>query len=59
MFLNASSTAFLIASGTSLALPVPNPIVPFLSPTTTKAVNLNLLPPFTTFVTLPILTIAS
>jgi len=57
--LNASSKAFLIASGTSFTFPVPKPTVPFLSPTTTKAVNLNLLPPFTTFVTLPILTIAS
>ena len=52
--LKASSSAFLIASGTSFALPTPNPIVPFLSPTTTKAVNLNLLPPLATFVTLPI-----
>jgi hypothetical protein len=29
--LNASSSAFLIASGTSLALPTPKPTVPFLS----------------------------
>ena len=36
-FLVAAETAFLIASGTSLALPVPSPTFPFLSPTTTVA----------------------
>ena len=37
MFLVAAETAFLIASGTSFALPVPRPTLPFLSPTTTVA----------------------
>ena len=35
----ASSTAFLIASGISIALPVPIPTFPFLSPTTTTALK--------------------
>jgi len=57
--LKASSIAFLIASGTSLAFPVPTPTIPFLFPTTTKALNLNLLPPLTTLVILPMLTTTS
>jgi len=36
-FLVAACTAFLIASGTSFALPVPRPTLPFLFPTTTTA----------------------
>ena len=36
-FLLADWIAFLTASGTSLALPIPTPTVPFLSPTTTVA----------------------
>ena len=50
----AFSVAFLIASGTSAALPVPKPILPLPSPMITKAENLNLLPPLTTLVILPI-----
>src|SRR3984893_2501444 len=43
---------FLIAAGTSLALPVPKPTI-FApgSPTTTSAEKLRFLPPLTTFVT--------
>ena len=44
-FLAAASFPFLIASGISDALPSPTPTCPFLSPTTTKAVNLKLRPP--------------
>ena len=51
-FFLASSIAFLIASGTSAALPFPTPICPASSPTTTTALNLNVLPPLTTFATL-------
>ena len=47
----AASTAFLIASGTSRALPVPNPTWPDSSPTTTSAANDRFFPPFTTLVT--------
>ena len=50
------SIAFLIASGTSDAFPFPTPTCPFSSPTTTTALNLNVLPPFTTFATLLIAT---
>src|ERR1700730_11276555 len=42
---------FLMAMGTSRALPMPNPAWPRLSPTTTKAEKLRFLPPFTTLVT--------
>ena len=45
-FFLAFSTAFLIASGTSAAFPIANPNLPFLSPTTTRAENLKVLPPF-------------
>src|SRR5258707_15416316 len=50
-FFFACSMPFLIAMGTSRALPMPNPAWPWLSPTTTKAENLSFLPPFTTLVT--------
>src|SRR5262249_32563659 len=51
-FFFAASMPFLIAAGTSFALPVPKPTI-FApgSPTTTKAEKLRFLPPFTTFVT--------
>ena len=52
IFFLASCVAFLIASGTSRALPVPTPTCPFLSPTTTRAENLKFLPPLTTLATL-------
>ena len=44
IFLLAFSEAFLIASGTSFALPVPKPTLPFLSPITTNAVSYTHLP---------------
>jgi hypothetical protein len=47
----AASIAFLMADGTSFALPMPNPTTPCPSPTTTSALKLRFLPPFTTFVT--------
>ena len=47
----AASIAFLIADGTSFALPMPNPTTPWPSPTTTSALKLRFLPPLTTFVT--------
>src|SRR4051794_12597275 len=47
----ADSIAFLMAEGTSLALPTPNPTTPCPSPTTTSALKLRFLPPLTTFVT--------
>src|SRR6266852_4521350 len=47
----AASIAFLIARGTSRALPVPKPTCPPSSPTTTSAANERFLPPLTTFVT--------
>src|ERR671935_2545006 len=47
----ASSTPFLIASGTSSALPRPAPTCPRPSPTTTTAEKLKRRPPFTTFAT--------
>src|ERR1700688_3472511 len=40
-----------MAMGTSRALPMPNPALPFWSPTTTSAEKLRFLPPLTTFVT--------
>ena len=55
-FLFATSVAFLIASGTCFDFPCPIPIDPFWLPTTTRAANPNLLPPFTTFVILFIAT---
>jgi len=59
IFLLAASDAFLIASGTSFALPVPNPTRPFLSPITTNAAKRNLRPPLTTLVTRLIVTTRS
>src|SRR5688500_14204871 len=50
-FFFAASIPFLIADGTSLALPTPNPTTPYPSPTTTRALKLRFLPPLTTFVT--------
>src|SRR5215468_5756213 len=47
----ACSTDFLIASGTSRALPSPTPTCPRPSPTTTSAVKENRRPPLTTFAT--------
>src|SRR5215510_67687 len=47
----AASIPFLIAEGTSFALPTPNPTTPWPSPTTTSALKLRFLPPLTTFVT--------
>src|SRR3954447_7032561 len=47
----AASMPFLIADGTSLALPMPNPTTPWPSPTTTSALKLRFLPPLTTLVT--------
>src|SRR5262249_25475693 len=47
----ASSMPLRIASGTSLALPSPNPTWPLLSPTTTRALKLKRRPPFTTLAT--------
>src|SRR5579862_2180848 len=40
-----------MAMGTSRALPMPKPALPFWSPTTTSAEKLRFLPPLTTFVT--------
>src|SRR5688572_32703300 len=42
---------FLMADGTSFALPTPKPTTPWPSPTTTSALKLRFLPPLTTFVT--------
>src|SRR5215510_1025315 len=50
-FFFAASMPFLIADGTSLALPTPKPTTPWPSPTTTSALKLRFLPPLTTFVT--------
>src|SRR5580704_13647880 len=51
-FFFAASMPFLIAAGTSLALPVPKPtILAPGSPTTTSAEKLRFFPPLTTFVT--------
>ena len=55
-FFFALSIAFLIASGTSAALPLPTPTCPASSPTTTTALNLKFLPPLTTLATLLIAT---
>src|SRR5688572_11852135 len=50
-FFFAASMPFLIADGTSFALPTPKPTTPCPSPTTTSALKLRFLPPLTTFVT--------
>src|SRR5439155_1977060 len=50
-FFFAASIPFLIADGTSFALPTPKPTTPWPSPTTTSALKLRFLPPLTTFVT--------
>src|SRR5215212_5845583 len=50
-FFFAASIAFLMATGTSRALPVPKPTWPAPSPMTTSAANERFLPPLTTFVT--------
>src|SRR5436190_3776788 len=50
-FFLAASMPFLMADGTSLALPTPKPTMPWPSPTTTSALKLRFLPPFTTLVT--------
>src|SRR5437667_4714575 len=42
---------FLMADGTSFALPMPKPATPWPSPTTTRALKLRFLPPLTTLVT--------
>src|SRR5262245_36123038 len=47
----ADSIPFLMADGTSLAFPTPNPTTPWPSPTTTSALKLRFLPPLTTLVT--------
>src|SRR5436305_1619857 len=47
----ADSVALRIASGTSRALPWPNPTRPFWSPITTSAAKPKRLPPLTTFAT--------
>src|SRR5258706_1961265 len=47
----AASIPFLIADGTSFALPTPKPTTPWPSPTTTSALKLRFFPPLTTFVT--------
>src|SRR5580692_4524234 len=50
-FFFACSIPFLMAMGTSRALPIPKPAWPRLSPTTTSAEKLRFLPPLTTLVT--------
>src|SRR5688500_15220505 len=50
-FFFAASMPFLMADGTSFALPMPKPTTPWPSPTTTSALKLRFLPPLTTFVT--------
>src|SRR6187549_3164662 len=47
----AASMPFLMAEGTSFALPTPKPTMPWPSPTTTRALKLRFLPPLTTLVT--------
>ena len=49
----ALSMPFLMAEGTSRALPRPKPTLPLPSPTTTSAEKEKFLPPFTTLVTRP------
>src|SRR3954447_9422152 len=55
----AASMPFLIAEGTSFALPTPKPTTPCPSPTTTSALKLRFLPPLTTLVTRLMLTTVS
>src|SRR5215216_3527799 len=55
----AASMPFLIAEGTSFALPTPKPTTPWPSPTTTSALKLRFLPPLTTLVTRLMLTTVS
>src|SRR5262245_24261742 len=50
-FFLAASIPFLMAEGTSFALPTPKPTTPWPSPTTTSALKLRFLPPLTTLVT--------
>src|SRR3954465_2610034 len=50
-FFFAASMPFLMAEGTSFALPMPKPTTPWPSPTTTSALKLRFLPPLTTLVT--------
>src|SRR5437867_2415947 len=50
-FFLAASMPFLMADGTSFALPIPKPTTPWPSPTTTRALKLRFLPPLTTLVT--------
>src|SRR5687767_8835509 len=50
-FFLAASIPFLMADGTSFALPTPKPTTPWPSPTTTSALKLRFLPPLTTLVT--------
>src|SRR4051794_2523766 len=50
-FFFAASIPFLMADGTSFALPTPKPTTPCPSPTTTSALKLRFLPPLTTLVT--------
>src|ERR1700726_2099864 len=50
-FFLACSMPFLMAMGTSRALPMPKPAWPRLSPTTTSAEKLRFFPPLTTLVT--------
>src|SRR5688572_16958132 len=50
-FFFAASIPFLMADGTSFALPTPKPTTPWPSPTTTSALKLRFLPPLTTLVT--------
>jgi hypothetical protein len=58
-FFFAASMPFLIAEGTSFALPTPKPTTPWPSPTTTSALKLRFLPPLTTLVTRLMLTTVS
>ena len=51
MFFLAISMPFLMATGTSFALPAPKPTRPLPSPTTTSAEKQKFLPPLTTLVT--------
>ncbi len=51
MFLRALSMAFWIATGTSRALPVPNPTRPLPSPTTVSAAKAKTRPPLTVLAT--------
>ena len=59
IFFLAFSTPFRMASGTSFALPRPQPTFPSRLPTTTRALKLNRRPPLTTLATRLILTTLS